>query len=95
MMASERGADAIHRPGGLGAGATVRVMIGRLDEQAEFGLRRSTSRTARIDVRVADLPAPAMGDTLEIASVIWSVNEPPDHDESGLVWSLYCARIAE
>ncbi len=93
LMASERGAEGIYRAGGAGVGTAVRAVIGRLADSAEIGGRRSTTRTTRIDVRIADLLSPAIRDTIEIDGVLWRVAEPPEPDEMGLVWMLACHRV--
>jgi hypothetical protein len=80
--------DAVYRPGGVGDGIPVRVMLRRPDRIESFGETRLASSTTMLDVRVSDIAEPAAGDTLEVDGRTVVVQGTPLLDAEGLVWTL-------
>ena len=66
----------------------VRVVSRRADEISSFGDARLWSETARIDLRVADVPTPKPGDRVEIDGEAFLVQGEPVRDSERLVWTL-------
>lgn len=84
--------DAVYRVGGAGAGTTVRVVAVRPDEFPTFGETRVKTSVSRFQLRASEVAAPAVGDTLQIGSHIYSIQSPPGIDAERLVWSLDCVK---
>ncbi|MFC3118912.1 head-tail joining protein [Jhaorihella thermophila] len=72
------------RPGGTTA--QVRVILHRPDEIFEFGGARIVSSRALLDVRVAEVPDLAPGDSFAIGTDSWVVQGEPLRDAERLVW---------
>ncbi len=79
--------DALHRAGGEGSGTPVRVIRKAPDQLANFGDSRFVTDTLTIDLRVAEVPTLAQGDTIEIAGELFEVRSEPVRDRERLVWS--------
>lgn len=80
-------ADALYRVGGAGAGVPVRVIRRAPDRIVSFGEGRFVADTLIIDVRVAEAPGLAQGDTFEVAGEVFEVRSAPVRDGERLVWS--------
>lgn len=78
--------SALYRVGGAGAGSAVRVIRSMPDETTNFASARLVVETVLIDVRVADAPDLAEGDTFEIASEVFIIVGAPKRDEDRLAW---------
>lgn len=78
--------DAVWRDCSGGAGTPCRVILARPDEMGRFGDAQIVTDTMRLDVRVAEVPAPARGDTVEIAGERFEVQGEPRRDRLRLVW---------
>ena len=83
-------ADAVWRTGGTGPDVPVRVMVRLPDRVTDYGLTRITSSTAMIEVRVAEVPAPAEGDTVSFGGRTLVVQGEPLADALRLVWTVEC-----
>jgi hypothetical protein len=81
------GRDAVWRAGGAGDGSAVRVIRKRPDQVVGFGDSRAVMPTVLIDVRRADVPTPASGDTVEIDGETFAVIATPTIDAERLVWT--------
>jgi hypothetical protein len=79
--------DAIYTADG-GTPVIVRVVTRRPDEITGFGEARLWSETARVDLRVAEVPAPRPGDGLEIDGAAFVIQGEPVRDRERLVWTL-------
>ena len=71
-----------------GAPQLIRVVTRRADEVSGFGEARLWSETTRIDLRVAEVPAPRPGDRIEIAGEAFLIQGEPVRDRERLIWSL-------
>jgi hypothetical protein len=71
-----------------GAPIPVRVVTRRPDEITGFGEARLWSETTRVDVRVAEVPAPRPGDRIEIEGEAFLIQGEPVRDRERLVWAL-------
>ena len=71
-----------------GAPQLIRVVTRRADEVTGFGDARLWSETTRIDLRVAEVPAPRPGDRIEIAGEAFLIQGEPVRDRERLIWSL-------
>src|SRR5260221_13766580 len=66
---------ATYRAGGLGTGTAVTVLFSRPMRDAAFGTSGAIVREIVARVRLSEIPAAKRGDTLEIASVLYKVEE--------------------
>lgn len=83
------GEDATYTPAGGGAPVSIKVMPRRPDELLEFGDSMIVTGTNIFDVRVADIAAPAEGDTITYNGTAYIVQgEPQSRDSDRLIWSL-------
>lgn len=80
--------DAVWRPGGAGDGVSVRVIARRPDRLVDFAGARIVSATALFDLRVAEAPGVAEGDTLEVNGEVFMVQGVPQRDAERLVWTV-------
>jgi len=71
-----------------GAPKLVRVVTRRADEVTGFGEARLWSETTRIDLRVAEVPAPRPGDRVEIEGEAFLIQGEPVRDRERLVWTV-------
>jgi len=71
--------DAVYIAAG-GAPRLVRVVTRRADEVTGFGEARLWSETTRIDLRVAEVPAPRPGDRVEIDGEAFLIQGEPVRD---------------
>lgn len=81
------GRDAVWKSGGVGSGVAVRVVMKSPDQVVGFGESRAVVPTVLIDVRRADVPTPASGDTVEIDGETFAVIATPTIDAERLVWT--------
>ena len=80
--------DALWFAGGAGPGVAVRVIRKSPDEITPFGAGRVLSETTQLDVRVADMPAPAPGDLIRIGAEDFVLQGEPKLDRERLIWTL-------
>ncbi|MDX5369077.1 MAG: hypothetical protein LPL29_06840 [Alphaproteobacteria bacterium] len=71
-----------------GAQSLVRAILRRPDDVTGFGEARLWSETTRLDVRVAEVPAPRPGDRIEIEGEAYLVQGEPVRDRERLVWTV-------
>ena len=72
-----------------GSGGFALTVMGRQpDVLTDFGGGQIHSETALFDVRVADVPNPAVGDRLTVGSVNYVVQSEPTADSERLIWTL-------
>jgi len=81
------GREAVYTSDG-GAPLLVRVVSRQADAISDFGDARLWSETTRIDLRVAEVPAPRPGDRLEIEGDAFLVQGEPARDRERLVWTV-------
>ena len=81
------GRDAVYTAGG-GAPILVRIVARRADTVTDFGDARLWSETTRIDLRVAEVPAPRPGDRIEIEGEAFLIQGEPVRDRERLVWTV-------
>ena len=79
--------DAVYRPAGAGDGIPVRAMLRRPDRIESFGETRLLADTTLIDVRTAEVPLLAAGDTVDVDVDIYRVQGEPVRDSERLVWT--------
>ncbi len=80
--------DAIWRAGGTGPATTMRIIGRRPDRIGEFGETRVVVPAAMFDLRIAEAPSLAGGDTLEIDGTLFIVQGEPVRDAEQLVWTV-------
>ncbi len=80
--------DALWRAGGAGAGVAARVMRRAPDDTVPWREARLVVDTVFFDLRVAEAPALAAGDTLEVEGVIYLVQGEPTRDAERLIWTV-------
>jgi len=66
----------------------IRVVTRRADEVTSFGDARLWSETTRIDLRVAEVPAPRPGDRIELDAEAFLIQGEPVRDRERLVWTV-------
>ena len=81
------GQDAVYIAEG-GAPMLVRIVARRADAVTEFGDARLWSETTRVDLRVAEVPAPRPGDRIEIEGEAFLIQGEPVRDRERLVWTV-------
>ena len=81
------GRDAVYIADGA-APMLVRVVARRADTVTDFGDARLWSETTRIDLRVAEVPAPRPGDRIEIDGEAFLIQGEPIRDRELLVWTV-------
>ena len=81
------GADAVYTPEG-GAPVLIRAVTRRADELISFGDARLWSETTRVDLRVAEIPAPRPGDRIEIDGEGFNIQGEPVRDRERLIWTV-------
>ena len=79
--------DAVYTAEG-GTPVLVRVVTRRADEITGFGEARIWSETTRLDLRVAEVPAPRPGDRIEIDGEAFLIQGEPARDRERLVWTV-------
>ena len=79
--------DAVYVASG-GAPVLIRVVARRADDITSFGDARLWSETTRIDLRVAEVPAPRPGDRIEIEGDGFNIQGEPVRDRERLVWTV-------
>jgi hypothetical protein len=79
--------DAVYIADG-GTPVLVRVVTRRADEITGFGEARLWSETARIDLRVTEVPNPRPGDGIEIDGETFLIQGEPVRDRERLVWTV-------
>jgi hypothetical protein len=85
-------ADALRRAAGTGPGLPVRVIRNSPDTIVGFGESRAVMPSVLIDVRQSEVSLPAIGDTVEIAGVVFEITAEPVADTLNLVWTSEAAR---
>ena len=66
----------------------ARGILRRPDEITEFGSARLMSDTTRIDVRVADIPAPRPQEQILIGDETFLIQGEPRRDRERLIWTI-------
>ena len=79
--------EAVYTPDG-GAPTLVRVVTRRADDITSFGDARLWSETTRVDLRVAEVPAPRLGDRIEIDGEAFLIQGEPVRDRERLIWTI-------
>jgi hypothetical protein len=80
--------DALYRPGGIGVGVPVRVILAAPDRLAQFGEGRFVTDTVSLNIAVADAPDLAESDTVEINGTLYTTRGAPIRDADRLIWSV-------
>jgi len=81
------GREAIYTSDG-GAPVLVRFVSRQADAITDFGDARLWSETTRVDLRVAEVPAPRPGDRLEVDGEAFLIQGEPTRDRERLVWTV-------
>jgi len=81
------GRDGIYIADG-GTPMLVRIVSRQADAITDFGDARLWSETTRIDLRVAEVPAPRPGDRIEIDGDAFLIQGEPVRDRERLVWTV-------
>jgi hypothetical protein len=69
----------------------VRAILRRPDDVTSFGDARLWSEVTRMDLRVADVPAPRPGDRVQIDSDDFVIQGEPQRDSERLIWTITLA----
>ena len=81
------GREAIYTSDG-GTPMLVRVVSRQADAIGDFGDARLWSETTRVDLRVAEVPAPRPGDRIEVDGEVFLIQGEPVRDRERLVWTV-------
>ena len=82
------GTPALYRAGGVGDGVQVTVLLRAPDADLPFGATTLRVATRVVEVRMAEVAAPAEGDVLVIGDETLVVQAPPKADAERLSWIL-------
>lgn len=66
----------------------MRVVDRRSDAATDFGDARLWSETTRVDLRMAEVPAPRPGGRIEIDGDAFLIQGEPVRDRERLVWTI-------
>ena len=77
-----------YRVGGADPAIPVRVIKVSPSVVNEWSRASFVQASHLFDVRVSEVPAPAVGDTITIGLATYSVREEPMLDSEGLCWKL-------
>lgn len=80
--------DAVYRVGGAGGGTAIRAVLRRPDVEMSMGDTRLIVDSVHIDVRAADVQAPAIGDTIQIGDDVYAIHGQPRRDVLRMVWMI-------
>jgi hypothetical protein len=83
-------ADGLWRAGGADPALPVRAIARLGDRITDFSDARFVNATAMLEVRVAEMPTPASGDTVETGGRLLIVQGEPLADALRLVWTVEC-----
>lgn len=86
------GTPALYRAGGLGDGVPVTVLLRAPDADLPFGATTVRTSARVVEVRTAEIAAPAVGDALVIGGETLVVQAPPKADAERLSWTLDLAQ---
>jgi hypothetical protein len=78
--------DALLRLGGSGPAQQIRVIRAMPEQFASFGEGRFVVDTVLLNIRLADAPVLAAGDTVEIAGQLHVIQGTPTRDTNRLAW---------
>jgi hypothetical protein len=81
------GREAVYTSDG-GAPLLVRVVSRLAYAICDFGDARLWSETTRVDLRVAEVPAPRPGDRIEVDGEAFLIQGEPVRDRERLVWTV-------
>ena len=79
--------DALWRAGGADPAVPMRVIVRRPDRIGEFGETRILASSTVFEIRVADAPTLAEGDTIEVDGETYVIQGEPVRDAARLVWT--------
>ncbi|MFN3077501.1 MAG: hypothetical protein ABT940_11585 [Alphaproteobacteria bacterium] len=83
------GENALYQPADGSPSRSVRVIVKRMDSVTVLGTTQVVAATAAIDVRIAEVPMPQVGDRVALLSgVFYVVASDPLRDPERLVWTL-------
>ena len=69
----------------------LRAILRRPDDVTSFGDARLWSEVTRMDLRVADVPAPRPGDRVQIDGDAFVIQSEPQRDSERLIWTISLA----
>ena len=78
--------DVLLRAGGINPAVPVRAILRRPDRIGEFGETRIVAGSTVFEIRVAEAPTLAEGDTIEVDGETFVVLSEPVRDALRLVW---------
>jgi hypothetical protein len=79
--------DALWRAGGADPAVPMRVIVRRPDRIGEFGETRIVAGSTVFEIRIAEAPTLAEGDTIEVDGELHVVQGEPMRDAVCLVWT--------
>lgn len=82
------GLTALYRASGVGDGVPVRTMRRAPDEVVPYREGRFVVETVRFDLRIAEVPMVAAGDTLELNGLVFVVLGEPTRDSERTIWQF-------
>ena len=81
------GVDAVYPAGGADPGVPIRVIVRQPDRIGTFGETRIAAATTTVDVRMAEVAAPAAGDIVEVYGTVYMIQGEPIRDAARLLWT--------
>jgi len=79
--------DVLWRAGGLNPAVPMRAIVRRPDRIGEFGETRIVAGSTVFEIRIAEAPSLAEGDTIEVDNEVFVVQGEPLRDAGRLIWT--------
>ncbi len=79
--------EVLWRAGGVDPAVPMRAVVRRPDRIGEFGETRIVAGSTVFEIRIAEAPTLAEGDTMQVNGELYVVQGEPMRDASHLVWS--------
>ncbi len=79
--------DAVYTPSG-GDPAAVRAILSRPDDTVVWRETALARPTCIVEIRVAEVPTPAAGDTLTVDGVTYRLQGRPERDTERVSWRI-------
>lgn len=80
--------EALWRAGGIDPAVPVRAILRRPDRIGEFGETRIVAGSTVFEIRIAEAPTLAEGDTIQADGEIYVIQGEPMRDSPRLIWSV-------
>jgi hypothetical protein len=80
--------EVLWRAGGIDPAVPVRAILRRPDRIGEFGETRIVAGSTVFEIRIAEAPTLAEGDTIEASGEVYVIQGEPMRDSARLIWRV-------